>query len=574
MDFLDLENKLKKVLSVTLTDSAGLMFFGTNKYADLSTNFLFLIRKLRTVKDDEVLDGIRASVEQDDELKESISSITILKNGFVNFSVSNKFLENGMNGLLKSGGKPIFDNKSEKVNVEFVSANPTGPLHYGNARSVYGDALANVLKLAGYDVTKEYYVNDAGNQINVLADSVFSKYLELQNLKPLELTESYQGEYITDIAQEILNKDFDKWNSIDYRDYFKKFSVECVIKLIKEDLAFIGIKHDVWVFETSIVEFVPHALRVLENKHLIAKGKLGKIQSDKGLESNEDLLLFLGSKLGDEDRALTKPDGSYTYFANDIGYFYNKLDRGFKWLIVILGADHDGYIKRLYNAVTQLKDDIRMDIKTCQVVLFQKNGENIRFSKRLGNALSLREAVESIGFSVSDFIDSNSSVNTDSTDYNTGKDIFRFMMLNKSLDTHYTVNADKLTEFSMENPFYYLQYAHARISSLVNSTDISQQINLDSLTDSMIELLKLLLNWRKCIESVVRTLEVHKVIHFLLDVAEQFHAIWNEGKIDKSKKWIVDNLQTTHDRVAFASIVGKMIKEGLNVLGIDAYDRL
>lgn len=568
MDFLDLEIKLAEQFN-EIYAASKVNFSPSSIHADLSTNALFVIGKMHQLKPQEVFHEL--SLQLDESIKQNFQSISVAKNGFLNFKVSDDFLEFGLRKIL-SDKSYYFEKNDTKVNVEFVSANPTGPLHYGNSRSVYGDALANILSFSGYDVTKEYYVNDAGNQINVLANSVFSEYLQIQGSPTLTLEESYQGEYITSIAQAIFNADGNKWNKNNYVEHFKQFSVDYIINLIKGDLKAVGIQHDIWVRETSILDQVPIALQILQDKNLVYKGKLGHILSKKGTESGQELMLFKSSNFGDsEDRALTKPNGEYTYFANDIGYFYDKIRRDFRWLIVVLGADHDGYLKRLHSAVTSLDKSIRLDIKTCQIVLFKKNGENIKLSKRSGNALGLREAVESIG-----------------------KDMFRFLMLSKSLDTHYTVDTEKLTELSMENPFYYLQYAHARLCSIikesgfapndVNNISIEHNVSIEHLTPSMVNLLKTLLSFRKQVESVVRTLEVHKIINYLHGIAEQVHGIWNEGKQDITKKWIVrdknnsptndNDEQITQQRVMFAFAIKKIIQQGLSLLDISAYDEL
>ncbi|QEK38391.1 arginine--tRNA ligase [Candidatus Cytomitobacter primus] len=591
MDFLQLETYLTEKLQ-KITDVENIFFSANNEHADLSTNILFLLSKKMKKSPKEAFEVIRSNLQDD-----YINNIEIAKNGFLNFHLSNKFLHEGLNSIIND--KNVFEQNNEKVNVEFVSANPTGPLHYGNARSVYGDALANVLKFAGYDVTKEYYVNDAGNQINVLADSVFSEYLKLQNLPELELEEQYKGEYISEIAQKIYESDPNKWNADNYAEHFKSFSMNYIIDIIKEDLRSVGIEHDVWVHETSTIRHIPAAFEILKSKGLIYEGKLGEIQSKKGMESNQTLTLFRSSQFGDsEDRALTKANGEHTYFANDIAYFYDKILRKFKWLIIVLGADHDGYLKRLHSAVTNLGSDIKLDMKTCQIVLFQKNGENIKFSKRLGDALGLREAAANIG-----------------------KDMFRFLMLSKSLDTHYTVDADKIVKLSMENPFYYVQYAHARISSIIKSYSLSDyntpnhgmddvsynaeankpnnikehntkltehnieltklhnvkldyNFDLQSFTPSMIDLLKILLEWRKCIKSIVRTLEIHKTTNYVMNIAEKFHSIWNEGKINAEDRWITKDAKVTNDRIVLIATTSKIISQALNILGIEAYQEL
>ncbi|WP_172618984.1 arginine--tRNA ligase [Candidatus Cytomitobacter indipagum] len=530
------------------THTKDIFFTSNNNHADLSTNALFILSKHMKKSPKDIFEQIKTKINN-----KYIKDITMSKNGFLNFHLHDNFLHDGLKNIIDD--KNTFEKNNIKVNVEFVSANPTGPLHYGNARSVYGDSLANILRFAGYNTTKEYYVNDAGNQINILADSVFSEYLKLQNLPSLELEEQYKGSYISDIAQEIYKNDSEKWDKNNYKEHFKSFSMKYIIEIIKEDLLSVGIKHDEWVFESDIICKVSEAFEILRNKDLIYEGKLGTIHSKKGEESHQTLTLFRSSKFEDsEDRALTKPDGSNTYFANDIGYFYDKIKRDFKWMIVVLGADHDGYIKRLQNAVLNLADDIKLDIKTCQVVLFKQNGENIKISKRSGNALGLREAVEGIG-----------------------KDMFRFLMLSKSLDTHYTVNTDQIVELSMENPFYYLQYAHARIHSMFNAhnKELDFNFSLDSLTESMCSLLKILLDFRKCIKSITRTLEVHKMTHYLTSIAEKFHSIWNEGKMDPEKRWILQqNEKYTNDRMVLAHSVKKTITQAMNLLGIKPYDSL
>ncbi len=547
MDFIKLEQLTSQILGTDISDD--IFFSANNKHADLSTNVLFIMSKKNNKKPIEAFEDVKSKLKND-----YIEEVSMARNGFLNIKLSNKFLTEGFQHLIDSDNPGKSQANNIKVNVEFVSANPTGPLHYGNARSVYGDALANILQFAGYDVTKEYYVNDAGNQINLLADSVFSAYLELQNLPPMKLDEMYRGDYIKDIAKEIYETSENKWNESNYQQHFKEVSIKHVIELIKDDLKSVGIKHNVWTYESEILHHAPKAFEILKQKGLIYQGKLGTIQSNKGEESGATLTLFKSSQFGDsEDRALTKPNGEHTYFANDIAYFYDKILRKFKWLIIVLGADHDGYLKRLNSAVSNLDPTVKLDMKTCQVVLFQKDGEIIKLSKRSGNALGLKEAAEQIG-----------------------KDMFRFLMLSKSLDTHYTVQTDKIVELSMENPFFYVQYAHARICSILKAHDVNleEKIDIKNLTPSMIQLLKILLEWTKCIQSVVRTLEVHKIINYLMQVSEQFHSIWNDGKMNPENRWIVANQQITNNRLILAVVTKKLIHEALQLLGVQAYNEL
>ncbi|QEK39090.1 arginine--tRNA ligase [Candidatus Nesciobacter abundans] len=614
MDFLQLqkllESKLKKI-----DNELKFIFYPSNNYSDISSNAPIIISKKMKVSIDTSFEMIKNKLleKSDTELQTFNNEKTStehnhrnlykyiekawLQNGFLNINVSDNFIISGLNNVLDDSFLEV-EKKGLNVNLEYVSANPTGPLHYGNSRSVYGDSLARVLRFLGYDVLTEYYINDAGAQTITLAHSVFEEYKkislsnkdELKNYTDLNPNKGleilYKGQYIIDIAQKIFKNDGDIWLSKDYIEHFKKIAIYDVLQIIKKDLLSVGIEHQSWVTESSVQEKAIEAIEILRSKGLVYEGILDEKKSSKGKEYKQKLQIFASKKLGDdEDRALTKHDGARTYFANDIGYFYDKIQRKFDWLIVILGADHDSYAKRLSYAVKSL-EDVKLTIKTCQMVTFKSGEEVIKLSKRSGNALSLRETVNNIG-----------------------KDIFRFSMLSKNLDSHLSIDIDKIKEFSTNNPFFYIQHAYGRIaSSLKNFTyskenlykeennlnddkdkvncktngtsgseiikesilldELGGEINsIDDFTNSMKQMSKTILEWRRIIESLSRNLEVHRISIYLNKIAENFHVLWTEGKENESSKFLHSN-----ERLKLILCARKIIRKSLDLLGIEAYE--
>ena len=383
-------------------------------------------------------------------------SIEVAKPGFINFKFNNNFWFDYL--LHISDEKDLLKDNSKKVNIEYVSANPTGPLHVGHCRgAVYGDTLANLLDYVGNFVTKEYYINDYGNQIHMFSKSVYARILEIQKSIKFDATSGlYPGEYIKDIAKSIIKKklitSFEDYDQI--KDDLGKFAMQEAMVMIKNDLLSLGIKHDLFVSETELVNKnnVKKAIKILEDKNYIYTGVLPKPKGDENEDwEPRDQLLFKSTLFGDDvDRALKKSDNTWTYFANDVAYHLYKLEREYDQYINILGADHAGYLKRLDACVTALsKEKVNFVCKVCQLVKLYKSGEPFKMSKRAGDFITAKELVDAVG-----------------------KDAVRFMMIYRSNDSQLDFDFDLVTEKSKENPVFYVQYATARINSILRKVKI------------------------------------------------------------------------------------------------------
>src|SRR6056300_1476089 len=487
-------------------------------------------------------------------------SIEVAKPGFINFKFNNNFWFDYL--LQISDEKDLLKDNSKKVNIEYVSANPTGPLHVGHCRgAVYGDTLANLLDYVGNFVTKEYYINDYGNQIHMFSKSVYARILEIQKSIKFDATSGlYPGEYIKDIAKSIIKKklitSFEDYDQI--KDDLGKFAMQEAMVMIKNDLLSLGIKHDLFVSETELVNKnnVKKAIKILEDKNYIYTGVLPKPKGDENEDwEPRDQLLFKSTLFGDDvDRALKKSDNTWTYFANDVAYHLYKLEREYDQYINILGADHAGYLKRLDACVTALsKEKVNFVCKVCQLVKLYKSGEPFKMSKRAGDFITAKELVDAVG-----------------------KDAVRFMMIYRSNDSQLDFDFDLVTEKTKENPVFYVQYASARIHSVLRKTkfvnSVFEKSHLGLLTSNVeIELVKKLSLWPKIIELAARNLEPHRIPYYLYDLSSSLHSYWNLGKEDSSFK-IIENpdINLVHARVFLLNKILSVIKSGLSILGVNA----
>ncbi len=560
--------EIEKYIYALFSNIKGLQVYVPKslKFGHLSTNAPFVVSR-QTQKDiSEIVNDI--TVQLMSKYKDYIDKIELAKNGFLNIYFNDKFFTQSLQLALQQKNKfgANTTNEKRKILVEYFSTNPTGPLHCGHARSVYGHALGKALALLGHEVQHEYYVNDAGNQIKILAKSVHWRYLELLNQAVSQPKEAYCGDYIIDIAQKIIDLHENKW--IEYskstEKYFAEYAMKECLNQIKQDLELFNIKFDTYKYETTIYEekYVEKAIQILKNNDLVYTGKLQKVKAKKGQGSNQNMLLFKTTQFeDDENRALTKGDGNYTYFAGDIGYHLNKIDREYCWLINVLGADHASYAKRI-KAATQalsesLKKKVKIDITILQIVLFESKGESLRFSKRSGTIFTLRDMLKILGC-----------------------DLLRFVLLQKKPNAHYSVNIDEIKQISLKNPFYYIQYAHARICSLFRQSNLTNEsiqkhtFDINHLSDSMKSLLFILIQWPREIYNVQNTLEVHTIITYLYNIAETFHSIWNEGKENNQVRWIVSNENITLSRFQLLQLTKTTISIALSILEIEAYNEL
>lgn len=486
------------------------------------------------------------------------SKIEIAKPGFINFTFKNNIVVNFLNKIDSNFGF-LNNKKKKKINIEFVSANPTGPLHIGHCRgAIFGDVLCNFLKSYGHDVTKEYYINDYGNQLQLFVKSIYFRILEIvKNEKFPEGDGLYPGDYIIDIANKILKEN--KINNLEKFEEVKHFltsiSIKVAMDIIKDDLKKMGINHDIFVSESEIVNknILIKAIEKLKSKGDIYKGILPKPKGDIEDWEPREQLLFKSTNYGDDvDRALQKSDNSWTYFANDIAYHFEKLNRNFDYYINILGADHSGYIKRLSSAVNALNEKIKFKIKISQIVKLYKSGKPYRMSKRAGDFILVKDLIDAVG-----------------------KDSVRFMMVYRSSQSPLDFDFDKVTDKTKENPIFYVQYACARLNSLFEKTgmDINQEIEKPKLECLIniheINLIKKILEWPKIINLCYNNLEVHYIPYYLYELSSEFHSFWNAGKIDENLKIVGHNdKRVTLARLFLLQKLYFVIKKGLNILDI------
>jgi len=455
--------------------------------------------------------------------------------------------------------------QNRRINVEFVSANPTGPLHVGHTRgAVFGDALASLLDFAGYDVTREYVINDGGSQINTLARSVYLRYLEAHGQEVSFPEGVYPGDYLIPVGKALKDKVGDAY--LDQGEdvwlvEIRNFATDAMMDLIREDLARLGVKMDVFFSEKSLYGTgkIEACLKTLDDKGLIYEGTLEPPKGKKPDDWEPRVqTLFKSSKFGDDtDRPVMKSDGSWTYFAPDIAYHHDKILRGFDELIDILGADHGGYVKRMKAAVYALSDGtVPLDIKLCQLVRLFKNGEPFKMSKRAGTFVTLRDVIDLVG-----------------------PDVTRFVMLTRKNDAPLDFDFAKVLDQSKDNPVFYVQYAFARINSVQNKAcdgglDVSdaalQQADLSVLThESELALMKKLGEWPRMLELAAKHHEPHRIAFYLYDLASEFHSLHNLGKTSPELRfWLEDTPATSLARIALIRAVAVVLSAGLGILGV------
>ena len=533
---------------------------------DISTNVSMVLSKINKRPPLEIANQLSDLIKKEDKY---IENILVAKPGFINIKFKSTFWNNFTNEVninYKNFGINTKE-KKQKYLIEFVSANPTGPLHVGHCRgAILGDVISNILIFNKHTVSKEYYVNDYGNQIINFTKSVFFRIKEILNKEkfPVENKDLYPGDYLIDIAQNIVdnNKSLQFDNFADISKDLTILAVAESLKLIKQNLKNLGIVHDKFVSETKIVQNneVEKVIKKLKDNNLVYQGKIQapKNEEDKNWIEREQLL-FKSTDYGDDkDRALQKSDKSWTYFASDVAYHNNKLDRGFDRLINILGADHAGYIKRITSVVEALSGSKKKLIcKVSQLVKLIKDGKPFKMSKRKGDYITVEDLISEVG-----------------------KDATRFIMLNRSSDVELDFDFKKVKEKSKDNPLYYVQYCYARISSIFEHTgfDIKKDLNISNYnfnyTDAEIKVLKKVSEWPKCIEAASTRLEPHRIPVYLYDLASEFHSYWNMGKDDTSKRFINDKKEITDEKLVFIKIVSNVIKSGLNIVGVNAPEKM
>jgi arginyl-tRNA synthetase len=540
-----------------------------SSHGDMSTNAAMILAKQAKMRPREIADLLLKKLVSNTQ----IEHIEIAGPGFLNLTLSKSIWLEAIPQIVKLNkefGRSSIG-KEKRVNVEFVSANPTGPIHVGHTRgAVFGDALANLLDFAGYNVTREYYINDGGAQIDALARSVYLRYLEANGISVEFIEGTYPGEYLIPVGESLKEGFGDVFVEADEAEWLPKFrahAVRSMMELIESDLLSLGIKMDVFYSEKSLYGTgrIETALEELSAKGLIYEGYLdppkGKLPED--WEPRKQTL-FRSSEYGDDvDRPIKKSDGQWTYFAPDIAYHYDKISRKFDHLINIFGADHGGYVKRMKAAVRALSnDEITLDIKLTQLVRLYKNGEPFKMSKRAGNFISLRDLVEQVG-----------------------SDVTRFVMLTRKNDAPLDFDFDKVLEQSRDNPVFYVQYAYARINSVLKKARVAN-INVcdGSLIsadmqgvehESEVYIIKKVCEWPRLVELAAKHNEPHRVAFYLYELASEFHAFWSKGKDTPSLRFIhEDNVMRSLSKLAVARSVAIVISNGLGILGVQPMDEM
>ncbi|NEI97257.1 arginine--tRNA ligase [Rhizobium ruizarguesonis] len=542
-------------------------------HGDVATNAAMVLAKPLGTNPRALADVIIAKLKEDSD----VADVSVAGPGFINIRLAIGYWQRLLASMIGAGtdyGRSTLG-KGRKVNVEYVSANPTGPMHVGHCRgAVVGDALANLLAFAGYGVEKEYYINDAGSQIDVLARSVFLRYREALGEKIGEIPSGlYPGDYLVPVGQSLAadygvrlhNMPEDQWMPI-----VKDRTIDAMMVMIREDLAALNVHHDVFFSERTLHANGAAAIRTAINdltfKGYVYKGTLPppKGQLPEDWEDREQTL-FRSTEVGDDiDRPLIKSDGSYTYFAADVAYFKNKFDRGFDEMIYVLGADHGGYVKRLEAVARGVSDGkAKLTVLLCQLVKLYRNGEPVKMSKRSGDFVTLRDVVEEVG-----------------------RDSVRFMMLYRKNSEPLDFDFAKVTEQSKDNPVFYVQYAHARCMSVFRQAreafpdlDVSPEKLAKTVAGigdpAELQLVAKLAEFPRVVEAAAQSQEPHRIAFYLYDVASSFHAHWNKGKDQTELRFVNDkNRESSIARLGLVYAVASVLKSGLAITGTAAPDEM
>jgi arginyl-tRNA synthetase len=505
----------------------------------------------------------------------NIIKLEIAGPGFINISLNHKIFYKLVKEIVEEKFQYPNLGNGTKVNLEYASPNPTGPIHVGHTRgAIYGDVLASLLQKTGYEILKEYYINDAGSQIITLLKSSYLRYLQACG-KNVEMAEGlYPGDYLIEVGAQLKEKFGDSLidkNEAEVLPTIRDFVVDSMVEIIKRDLLALGVKHDSYFSEKKNLHDknkVAETIKILEKKDLIYVGKLEAPKTEKGVGAlpegydDKDQTLFRSTKFGDDqDRVVQKADGSFTYFGADLAYILSKFERGAKIFIMPLGYDHAGYVKRLTAAVEALTNSgAQLKIILCQMVKFVKNGEPLKMSKRAGNFITAREVIDEVG-----------------------ADALRFIMLTRKNDAHFDFDLAKVIEHSKDNPIFYVQYAHARCCSVLRQAaeagivmKETSQTDLEKLSDeSEIELIKKLASFPRVVEMAATSFEPHRIAFYLQELAAEFHALWNKGMDNPNLKFIIkDDLQLTQSRLYLISAVKKILAEGLSIFNVKAVEQM
>jgi arginyl-tRNA synthetase len=532
-------------------------------HGDLATNAAMVLARGAKTNPRVLAELIAPKLGELDE----VDSAEIAGPGFINIRLNQAIWQDELRSILEQGkayGRSSLG-QGQRVNVEYVSANPTGPMHMGHCRgAVVGDALASLLEHAGYAVTREYYVNDAGGQVDTLARSAWLRYREALGEEIGEIPEGlYPGDYLVPVGRKLAERYGDRYAAAPEQEWlqlFRRSTVEAMLELIRSDLAKLGVHHDLFSSEAEVQACgaVDRALEALDAKGLVYRGVLeppkGKVAEDW---EPVELTLFRSTRFGDDqDRPLKKSDGSWTYFAADSAYHMKKLQASDE-LINVWGADHTGTVKRTQAAVEALAGRPALDVKLVQMVRLLRAGEPVKMSKRSGSFVTLAEVVEEVG-----------------------KDVVRFTMLTRKNDAQMDFDFAKVVEASRDNPVFYVQYAHARISSLHRKAkeegfDLAAEADLTLLDDDELSLVKIAAQYPRIVEAAALAHEPHRIAFYLNDLAAAFHALWNKGNDDPSRRFLLaQSPELTRARLELASAIGQIIRNGLGIMGVAAAEEM
>lgn len=538
-------------------------------HGDMATNAAMVLAKPAGKKPREIAEALAARLAADPR----IALAEVAGPGFLNLRLADGVWQGLVGEILTRGrdyGRSAIGG-GRKVNIEFVSANPTGPMHVGHTRgAVFGDALANLMAMAGYEVTREYYINDGGSQVDVLARSVYLRYLEAYGRKVAFAEGTYPGDYLIEVGQALKDEVGDAYLGQPEAVWLapvREFATDRMMALIRADLEALGVKMDSFFSEKALYGTgrIEAALEVLRSRGLIYEGVLeppkGKTPEDWEPRSQT---LFRSTEHGDDvDRPVMKSDGSWTYFAPDIAYHYDKISRGFDLLVDVLGADHGGYVKRMKAAVSALSDGrVPLEVKLMQLVKLTRGGEPVKMSKRAGTFVTLRDVVDQVG-----------------------ADVTRFVMLTRKNDAPLDFDFDKVLEQSKENPVFYVQYAHARVCSVlrkaaemgVDTADAALAVqDLSMISDpAEIGVMKKMAEWPRVVEIAAQTGEPHRVAFYLYYLASDLHALWNRGNDQSALRFLHDGDTTrTSAKIALPRAVAVVISAGLGILGVKPLEEM
>ena len=556
----------QKILKLKILEDIGNVNLEVPPYHfnyDLSSNISLVLAKSNKLNQINLAKDIRNLLLKNINHFEQID---IAGPGFLNIKLSKDGFVVNINDILKNKDSYGSKKSNKTYNIEFVSANPTGPMHVGHCRgAVFGDVLSNLLIFNGNKVVKEYYINDYGNQIKNFVKSVYLRIREIKFKEKFFLKENlYPGDYIKEIAKNIIknNKNINVENLENCYEELRKLSIEGSMSLIKNDLKKLGIKHDNFFSETDLVkrDLVNKAVKQLQSKNFVEEGYLNPPKGEilKNWKKVKRLI-FKSTEFGDDtDRALQKDDGSWTYFANDVAYHSDKINRQYDNLINILGADHTGYIKRLTAAVTALSNKkVKLNCKVCQLVKLYKSGQPFKMSKRAGDFISAQDLLKEVN-----------------------KDSIRFMMLNRSNDVELDFDFETVKEKTKDNPVFYVQYAYARINSIIRTLKISLDdkilINSKTFQPNKYEekMIRKIFEWPKIIESAAYKLEPHKIPFYLYELSTLFHSYWSKGNEDNKFKLIENGKVKKEDSIVLIYLIAIVIKNGMKILGVSLPEKM